>query len=450
MNDKNISIEFHGGAEEVTGACYLLATPQTKILIDCGLFQGSRAMEKKNHEDFKFNPKEIDAVFITHSHIDHIGRLPKLVKDGFTGQIFSTRPTKELATLMLEDALHFMKDPEIALYTKEDIEKTLSMWHSLAYYNPKKLGDIELVFRNAGHILGSAMIEVSVGGKKILFTGDFGNVPSVLLPPPDPLPDGIDYLIIESTYGDKTHQNMDGRSLQLERAIEDIVTRGGMLMIPAFATERTQDILYELNDMVTHKRVPDVPVFVDSPLAIKITEVFRKHPTLYNADVQETMKSDPHVFDFKGLRFTESVDESKAINDVHPPKVILAGSGMSSGGRIVHHEVRYLKDEKSIMLIVGFQSGGSIGRQLIDGVPEVTLLGETVPVRAEIRKISGYSAHADGPQLFEFIKQGKDSLKTVFIVQGEENAAGRLAQDIRDKLGITAKIPRLYEKAILE
>ncbi len=446
----NISVEFHGGAGEVTGACYLMSSPIAKLLIDCGLFQGSHALEKKNHEDFRFDPSEIDAVFITHSHIDHIGRLPKLVKDGFRGRIYSTGPTRELAQVMLEDALHFMKDPGTALYTREDIKQTLSLWETLPYYNPKAVGDCEVVFKNAGHILGSAMIEINAAGTKILFSGDFGNMPSVLLPPPDTLSSGVEYLFIESTYGDKVHTDTADRALKLERAIEDVATRGGTLMIPAFATERTQDILYELNEMVLRKRIPDMPVFVDAPLAIKITDVFRKHPALYNSSVQEIMKSDPHVFDFRGLRFTESVEESKMINDVHPPKVILAGSGMSSGGRIVHHEIRYLQDPKSILLIIGYQSSGSIGRLLIDKVPEITLMKETIPVRAEIRKISGYSAHADSIQLFDFIKRGKNSLQRVFAIQGEENAANRLAQDVKDKLGISAHVPKLYERVVLE
>lgn len=445
-----LTLEFHGGAKEVTGACYRLRSDRTDILVDCGMFQGSRFCEKLNFSAFKFNPAEIDAVFITHSHIDHIGRLPKLVKEGFQGPIYSTAPTKDLGALMLEDALHFMKEPEEILYDQYDIDTLLKQWKTIEYGETLSIGDMNVLFKNSGHILGSGMVEVSVEEKKLLFTGDFGNVPSVLLPEPDEMGEGIDYLIIESTYGNRTHDVDEHRALRLERAIEDVATRGGTLMIPAFANERTQDILFELNEMITHKRVPLMPTFVDSPLAIKATRVFRAYPRYYNDDVKKVQKKDPEVFDFRGLTFTETVEESKRINDVKQPKIIVAGSGMSAGGRILHHERRYLQDARSILLVVGYQSAGSLGRALLDGAKEVTIMKETVPIRAEIRKISGYSAHADQPQLFRFVKKGRASIKKVFVVQGEDDAASQFAQIIKDQLGISAVVPTLYEKIELE
>lgn len=444
------TIEFFGGVGEVTGSCYLVSYEDTKILIDCGMFQGSEAMDVMNRKDFQFDPKSIDAVFITHAHIDHIGRLPKLVKSGFHGAIYSTLPTKELSELLLADSLHFMKDPDEALYNEDDIKKTISLWKSLEYHQETQVGSYSVSLRDAGHILGSSMIHIKAGQKQILFSGDFGNSPSILLPPPEEMPDGIEYLVIESTYGNRIHDVSEDRALKLERAIEDVVTNGGVLMIPAFATERTQDILYKLNEMVMHSRIPKIPIFVDSPLAIKATAVFNKFRNHYNADVQEAMRKDPEIFNFKGLKFTSTVDESKAINDVPPPKVILAGSGMSTGGRILHHELRYLPDPRSMLLLVGYQSGGSLGRRLSDGASEVKILKEMVAVRAEIRKVAGFSAHADGPQLFNFVKRGRASLKRVFVVQGENEAAAALAQEVKDQLGVTAETPSLYEKVVLE
>lgn len=444
-----LTLEFHGGAQEVTGACYLLRSEKASILVDCGMFQGSHVYEKMNRENFTFDPRHIDAVFITHSHIDHIGRLPRLVQKGFSGKIYSTAPTKDLAVFMLEDSLHFMRKPKEVLFDKNDIKKTFLHWDALSYYSPIQIGDMKITLRNSGHILGSAMVEVEVAGEKVLFSGDFGNVPSVLLPPPDEMPEGVTYLIIEATYGNRVHEDVSMRALQLERAIEDVATKKGVLMLPVFATERTQDILYELNEMVMHSRVPSMPVFVDSPLAIKATDVFKKYPSYYNDGVKKMAQRDPRIFDFKGLRFTESVDESKKINDIPSPKVILAGSGMSAGGRIVHHERRYLQDPNSILLLVGYQSAGSLGRRLLDGIKEVKIFDEIIPVRAEIRKIAGYSAHADNPQLFHFIKKGREGLKKVFVVQGEPDATLQLSQDVKDQLGVEAEIPRLYDTAEL-
>ena len=448
--NKEVTLEFHGGVGSVTGASYLLTTPKAKVLVDCGLFQGARSAEKLNFENFKYNPKEIDAVFVTHSHIDHIGRLPILIKHGFTGSIYSLPPTKELSEILLRDSLHFVKDEKKPLFQEADIEKVIKHWQTTEYDKKFSIKDIDVVLKNSGHILGSAMIEFSVLDKKILFSGDFGNVPSVLLPTPDDLADDTDYLVIESTYGNRVHEKADQRTLNLERAIEDVVTSRGTLLMPVFATERTQDILFELNEMLRHHRVPELPVFVDSPLAIHATEVFKKYPEYYNNDVKKVLKKDPHIFDFEKLMMTETVDESKRINNIQPPKVILAGSGMSRGGRIVHHERRYLQDSRSILLLVGYQTMGSLGRLLLDGAKEVTVLGETIPVRATVRMISGYSAHADAPQLFQFVKKGRKSLKKVFVVQGEDEASNTFALDIKDKLGISAIVPELYEKFILD
>lgn len=448
-SNESVSITFHGGAQEVTGACYELRHKDTVILIDCGLFQGQKAMNEENYKKFRFHPKEIKAVIITHSHIDHIGRLPKLVSEGFRGTVYSTLPTKELSRVLLEDEMHFFKNEE-PLYTEKDVASIINKWKELSYRDYTSIGDVGIILHDAGHILGSAMIEIHAGPKRILFTGDLGNVPSVLLSPPEQIPRDTQYLFTESTYGNKVHQDVENRALLLERAIEDVVTKRGALMIPAFATERTQDILYELNSMVMNSRIPKIPIFVDSPLATRTTEIFGRYNDYYSDSVKTMIKNDPEIFNFKGLRFTENVEDSKKINDIPMPKVIIAGSGMSTGGRILHHERRYLRDKNSILLITGFQSAGSLGRKLLDGEKEVRIFHETIPVRAEIRNIPGFSAHADNPQLFSFIKKGKDALKKIWVIQGEKEPAAELAQEVKDRLGIPADVPSLYQTIVLE
>ena len=439
-----MNITFYGGAREVTGANYLFQTSRASILIDCGMFQGSREFDELNGKPFAYDPGAIDALFVTHAHIDHVGRIPRLVADGFHGRIISTAATRDLALTLLEDAMRLEQREDRVLFTSSDLDRTAELWEALPYYKEIIINEVSVTLRNAGHILGSSFVACVAEGKKILFTGDLGNVPSILLPLPD-APQDIDYLIIESAYGNRTHESASERLLELERAIEDIASRGGTLMIPAFATERTQDLLHVFNEMFHFKRVPEMPVFVDAPLAIRITEVFEKYPDYYCDEIKELYRKHPHLFQFKRLKFTERVEESKAINEVHPPKVIIAGSGMMNGGRILHHLRRYLPDPKSMLLIVGFQGAGSLGRRLLDGEKTVKILGETVFVSADIRKISGFSAHADNPQLVSFVSAARDTLKKVFVVQGEEAQALHLSQEIMDTMGIPAHAPSLGE-----
>ena len=438
----------------MTGACFLVETETAKILIDCGLIQGRRFCESDNLKPFPFDAAEIDAVFVTHAHTDHIGRIPKLVKAGFRGPIYSTNPTKELSRLMLEDGLPLLSRDagscgEEPPYAAADLDKAIGQWWGVKYHEEIKIGDISASFLLAGHILGSAMLNIRVAGKRIVFSGDLGTNSSLLMPQSDPV-DQVDYLVIESTYGNAEHQAAEDGELVLERAIEDTATRRGTLMIPAFATERTQDILFLCNKMLAERRVPEMPFFVDSPLAIKVTEIFEKYHDYFNDEVKELYLKHPHLFQFKNLKNTPTVDESKAINNIPPPKVIIAGSGMMTGGRILHHLRRYLPDPQSSLLIVGYQAAGSIGRRILEGAESVEIFNQPVSVRAKVIVAQGFSAHADKNRLFDFVQDLKYSLKHVFAVHAEPESADALVQAVRDRLGIRADAPKIGDRYELE
>ncbi len=449
-------ISFFGGAQQVTGACYLLEEGATKILIDCGLFQCPRFCEKQNGEEFPFNPADIDAVFITHGHIDHIGRVPKLARDGFRGKIYSTEPTQEFAAIMLEDSLGVLekearREGEEVFYSENDIARVLAAWEGKPYHERISVGSFTVTIKNAGHILGSAIYEVDIAGAaptRIVFTGDLGNSPAPLLQPVEYVK-GAHYLVIESVYGDRVHENVTERKKKLEQVIEDTVASGGTLMIPVFSLERTQELLFEMNELVENKRIPRVPIFLDSPLAIKATAVYHKHGDLFNKAARTLIKAGDDLFRFPDLQFTEATEESKSINAVPAPKVIIAGAGMMQGGRITHHAKRYLPDPKSTILFIGYQAAGSLGRRIFDGADKVTIHGETIPVRAKVAAIGGYSAHADSDALFEFVVHTEDTLKHVYAVQGEPASALYLAQRIKDNLGIAATAPKYGDSSPL-
>jgi len=445
---------FYGGAKSVTGANYLLESGKEKILVDCGLRQGSHYGEHKNFEPFPYDPKEIRAVFITHAHIDHIGRLPKLFRDGFRGTIYSTPATRDFAELLLLDSHHILEEeaeregrPE--LYSVEDVREVMELWRGTPYHTPINLGNFLVEFFDAGHVLGSAIIRIITEGKTIVFSGDLGNYPAPIVQPTELL-DAADYCIIESTYGNRVHEDSGLRQEMLEDAIEDVVRSGGVLMIPIFALERTQEILFHLHQLFEEGRVPRVPVFVDSPLAIKVTAVYKKYEDYFNKDTYHMVRHADDILNFPGLRITPTTEESKQINGVPSPKIILAGSGMSQGGRILHHERRYLSGEKNMILFVGHQAQHSLGRQILDGATTVKIFGEIVPVRCKRRVLEAYSAHADQPRLLAWLKPMRMTLKEVFVVQGEEEQAIALAQKIRDEFAISTVIPDENQEVILQ
>ena len=451
--DKKLKLTFCSGAGTVTGANFLVEGGGKKFLIDCGLIQGSDVDDELNWDDFPYNPAEIDFLFITHAHIDHIGRIPKLINDGFRGKIFSVAPTKDITLYMLEDMANLVsRDTKYDLskiYTTENIKKAMDMWKGLSYGEKIDEGDFSFSFKDAGHILGSGMLEIIYNGKKIIFTGDLGNSPSPLLPDTEIIKDA-DYLIMESVYGDRDHENRNERKKKLEQIIKDNYKRKGVLIIPTFSLERTQELLYEINSLVENNIVPAMPVFLDSPLSIKLTEIYLRSDKFFNKTAQGLIKSGDNLFDFPGLTKTPETEDSKDILKVPSPKIIIAGSGMSNGGRVLHHEKNYLPDKKNILLLTGYQTMGTMGRMIQDGAKKVRIMGQDVFVRAKIVFIDGYSGHKDSSHLVEFVENTAENVKKVFVTMGEPKSSMFLAQRLNDELGVQAHAPDSGDHVFLD
>ncbi|MBP9864317.1 MBL fold metallo-hydrolase [Patescibacteria group bacterium] len=445
-----MKISFHGAAREVTGSCYLVETDQQRILVDCGMFQGSVFADAKNFRDFGFDPSTIDALIVTHAHLDHVGRIPKLIKGGFKGKIYATAPTVELSRLVLEDAEQVMEDAakremRPKLYEFEDVERAMDLFIPSEYSKRYQIGDVAFRFRDAGHILGSSFVELEQkGGMRLAFSGDLGNVPDPILKPTAQLAEQ-DVLIIESTYGNRLHEHVDNRSADLQKYILSTIKKKGVLLIPAFAVERTQELLFELNQLVEKKAIPPVDIYLDSPLAIKASAVMDRYPEYFNQSTLHLMRMGDDPFEFPRLHKTLSRDESKTINEAPRPKIIIAGSGMMNGGRILHHLVRYLSSAATTVLIIGYQAHGTLGRKLYTGEKMVDVLGERVHVKAEIHSIGAYSAHADQRQLLNWVKAAEHAPSHILCTHGEEDASAALATRITEELGIKADVPRFEQ-----
>lgn len=451
-----MKLTFYGAAQSVTGSNFLLEANGLRVIVDCGLFQGAVDSEQKNYEKFTYDPSLVNFVLLTHSHADHAGRIPKLYKEGFRGTVYATSPTLDMIKIALPDNLSLLsseakRDNHEMMFTQEDLDGVMALAQGEPYNKEIDLGSgVSAVFHEAGHILGSAIIEIRAEGKRVYFSGDLGNPPTPLLKTFE-YPLEADYIVTESTYGDRVHENRAERKQILQQVIKDTVSKNGVLMIPSFALERTQELLYELNNMINAGQIPKISMYVDSPLAIRLTGIYQKYPEYFNKEATDIINSGDDLFNFPGLEYMLTTEQSKQINDSKPPKVIIAGSGMSSGGRILHHEMRYLSDPNSTILFVGYQAQGTLGRKIFDGAKEVRIFGEKIPVRCTMKAIGGYSSHADQPQLLEWIGRAADGghLKKVFVIHGEAVSAASLAENITTKFSVPALAPTMGESVEL-
>lgn len=438
-------ITFLGGAGEATGSHFLFDVLGHRYAVDCGVVQGERFANEENAKAFPYDVSKLEALVITHAHMDHIGRIPKIVAEGFKGPIYSTEATKELSSATFDDAVKIMtmearelhKEP---LYSAADVAAALAMWKTISYHAPLTLAPgISFELKDSGHILGSAMVEFSINDRKIVFTGDLGNSPSLLLPDTEVI-DDAEYMVMESVYGDRNHEPVAERDDTFARTIIETITRGGTVIIPAFSIERTQVLLYSIEKLFDSGRLASVPVFLDSPLALKVTHVYEENIALLN-DGARKYAATHDLFNFKNLVTVRTPMESAAIHDTKGPKIILAGSGMSVGGRVISHEKYYLGDANSTILFVGYQAPGSLGRRIADGQKNVVIDGAPVTIRAQIAQIDGFSAHKDSDHLLEFVSHSQKTLKKVFVCMGEPKSETFLAQKIRDNLGVDAVCP---------
>lgn len=434
-------LSFYGGAGAVTGSNFLIETTEHKYVVDCGLFQGSPKLTQFNDDEFSYEPTDVDAVVVTHAHLDHIGRIPKLVRDGFRGPIYATEATIELMAVTLQDAVELMenrnrREGNPVLYEETDLRRTLALCKAVPYKKPQQLfGKDTVTFYDAGHILGSASLLVEAEGKQFAFSGDVGHSPNVLLPHSE-TPPTADVIVTEATYGGVEHHDGNDRLQIILDAIEWTIQNRGVLLIPAFAIERSQELLYLLNYLFNQKKLPRIPIFFDSPLAIEALEVFERHGQLMSNQVRAAEQKDPEIFSFNGLVLTPTVENSKAINDQAPPKVIIAGSGMMEGGRIMHHLKRYLDRPSTMLLVIGYQAENTLGSRIVRGDEQVTIDRHKIPVRAKVSVVDIFSGHADNSDMVEWvkgIKPNKDQQK-VFVVHSDPERAEAFQKNLTESL----------------
>lgn len=432
-------LTFWGAAQTVTGSLHMLEFAGTRLFMDCGLFQGRRSEAGRMNSEFPAPPGSVDFVLLSHAHIDHSGLLPKLYREGFRGRVFATSATRDLCTSMLADSAHIQEkdaqwvnkrerrrgaDKVEPLYTADDVQGVLELFVDVSYDEPfQPVEGLTVTYRDAGHILGSAtmLLEVVEGERtvRIGFTGDVGRADRPILRDPQPM-DDCDYLICESTYGGRTHEPAEQAKDRLAHVVGATARRGGKVIIPAFAVGRTQEIVFRLDELTNEGRLPPVPVYVDSPLAVNVTEVFRRHPECYDAELLEYMQSDQDPFGFSRLTYVRDVQESKALNASRLPMVIISASGMCEAGRILHHLRNNVEDPKNTVMIVGFCAPHTLGRRIVERRREVKIFGEPYRLRAEVEVMNAYSAHADEPELVEFVSHlDPGRLKKIFLVHGD-------------------------------
>jgi metallo-beta-lactamase family protein len=453
-----VRVQFWGGARSVTGSMHLVNVNGHQVLIDCGLLQGRRKEAFETNRNFPFDARDIESVILTHAHIDHSGNLPSLIRAGFSGEIYATSATRDLAGLMLLDSAHIQeqdvhyvnkrrlkqgKRPFEPLYTQADAMATLEHFRTAEYDRPfEAVTGLEARFIDAGHILGSAtvILDAKENGRafRTVFSGDIGRKGLPILRDPQ-IAEGVDFLVMESTYGDRFHETPDQARESLRQAARQTYERGGKLLIPCFAVGRTQEIVYELHQLWEEGTLPQMDVFVDSPLAVNVTEVFRMHPECFDSEVLDLMlrEHDRDPFGFSRLRYVRSVEASKELNTLTRPVIIISASGMCEFGRILHHLKNNIEDARTIVLIVGFQAENTLGRKLVDGQSPVPIFGEYFRVNAEVRRADGYSAHADQTELVSWANRigDKSHLQRIYLVHGEELSALALAKVLREQPG---------------
>lgn len=462
----HFQLRFLGAAESVTGSRHLLEFNHTKVLIDCGLYQ-ERDLQNRNWEDFGVDPAEVDAVLLTHAHLDHCGLLPKFVKEGFRGRIYCTEATAEIAKIVLMDAGKIQEEdaefkrkrhkkagytparPVEALYTMEDAEAIFPLFSPVRNGDPLDIGDdCRITFHEAGHILGASIIRivVKIDGqtRTLLATGDLGRIGKPILRDPAVFEEA-DYVLLESTYGDRVHTTVEDTKEQLCDAVNKTVRAGGNIVVPSFSIERSQEVLYYLNQLLMEDRIPHITTFLDSPMAVKVTEVFKKHPELYDAEMTRLMTQNESPFTFRGLKLVQSTRESKAINSIKGTIMVIAGSGMCTGGRIKHHLVNNIGRPESTILFVGYQAVGTLGRNILDGNPEVRILGQTYPVKANIVRVNGFSAHADRQEMLTWLQNLKRPPRRVFIVHGEKTVAHNFKDYLAENTGWNVMVPQYQD-----
>jgi len=461
-----LEIEFVGAAREVTGSCHVLRVGGHTVLLDCGMFQGRRSESAQKNLELPVPLAEIDAVVLSHAHIDHSGRLPFLVNRGFTGPIWATAATRDLCAIMLADSAHIQeKDAEFLarhrrtfvepLYGMRDAAATQEQMNGVPYDHPfDVVPGVRCTFIEAGHILGSAtvVIDCQEGGvsRRLVFSGDIGRRGLAIIRDPA-IPEGADALIMESTYGGRTHESVEGARDRLGEIVRETAARGGRILIPAFAVGRTQELIYSLHQLTRERRIPSIPIYVDSPLAIDVTTVFSLHPDTFDRN-EDFVREVRELFAFQQVRYTRDVSESKALNSARGPMVVIAGSGMAESGRILHHLANGASDPRNTVLIVGFQAEHTLGRRMVERRPMIKVFGEEIPLRARVEVINGYSAHADEKELVEWLDTTKGRggrLSDVWLVHGEPAAQDALAVTLHAR-GYAVSAPRPRDRIQLQ
>lgn len=467
----SIKLQFLGAAQNVTGSRHLLQVNGTRVLIDCGLFQ-ERQFRERNWETLTVPPASINAVLLTHAHLDHCGLLPRLVKEGFKGKIYCTAATGEIARIILLDSAKLQQEdaefkrkrheregrkgpyPEVPLYTTADAEACFPLFQPVKYKQSIGIGPgIEAIFCDAGHVLGSSVIKVTVtqNGQQraILFSGDVGRPNRPILQDPVLLKEA-DYILIESTYGDRVHQGPEDTKKMIAEVINSTKKAGGNIIVPSFALERSQEVMYYINELLLADAIPHLMVFLDSPMAAGITKVFQRHRELFDEEMVELVEQGESPFNFPGLKITGTTQESKAINHIKGTIMIIAGSGMCTGGRIKHHLVNNITRPESTIMFVGYQAVGTLGRQILNGEKEVRILGQKYPVKARVVRVNGFSAHADKQELLEWLSVLKKPPKRLFVVHGEAESAHHFADYLVQKTGWKVTVPTYKEEAFLD